>query len=163
MQFLPVDKALYHGAAVPLFLPAVTSFRVVDTLPGAEAGAQAPWTRSQLYLLTGLTEFTYLGVGEQGRLALARQLFQWGRVPQATREIEVLLALHPDDPDLLYDRGALAIAAGDGAGAQAVHARLAAMAVREVPPGAAAQALVDFEAAMARAGVARTPGETAAP
>ncbi len=151
VQFLPVDKALYHGAAVPLFFPAVTSFRVVEALPGPEAGLNAAWTRSELYLLTGLTEFTYLGRGLAGRREMARILFQWERLPESLREIDVLLALRPADPDLLYDRGILALVAKDAAGVQAIHARLAALAAAESPPGEAAEALGDFERVLARA------------
>ena len=153
VQFLPLERALYQGDALPLFIPAVTSFRFVDELPGPEAGSDAAWTQSELYLIAGLTDFTYLGRGEAGRRELARVLFQWGYPQRAMREMEVLLALHPDDPDLLYDRGALALAAQDLETVRAVAARLAALAAAEASPGAAAIALKDFEAAMEKAGL----------
>jgi len=149
VQFLPVDKALYQGAAVPLFFPAVTSFRVLSALPGVEPGADPAWQRSELYLLSGLTDFRYLGRGEVGRRELTRVLFQQRYLREAIREVEVLQALHPDDPDLLYDRGVLALVTGDAAGAEAIRARLAALAA--AAPDRAGQALRDFEAALARA------------
>lgn len=150
VQFLPVDKAFYQGAAVPLFFPAVTSFQVVNALPGAEFGADPAWQQSEIYLLSGLTDFQYLGRGEVGRRALARVLYQHRYLREAIREVEVLRALHPADPDLLYDRGVLALVAGDAAGAEAIRTQLVALAVAEAAPGSAAKALHDFEAASQR-------------
>lgn len=159
VQFLPVDKALYQGAAVPLFFPAVTSFRVVSALPGAESGADPAWQRSEIYLLTGLTDFAYLGRGEAGRRELARVLYRHRYLREAIREVEVLRALHPADPDLLYDRGVLALVAGDAAGAEGIHAELAALAAAEGAPGKAAQALRDFEATAQRLRAAGAGGQ----
>jgi len=161
VQFLPVDKALYHGAVVPLFFPAVTSFQVVNVLPGAEAGADAAWQQSEIYLLSGLTDFQYLGRGEVGRRTLARVLYQHRYLREAIREVEVLRALHPADPDLLYDRGVLALVAGDAAGAEAIRGQLVALAAAELTPGKAAQALHDFEAATQRLRAAGAGGQAA--
>ena len=66
-----------------------------------------------------------------------------------------MLTRHPQDPDLLYDRGVLALATGDGATAAAVGQRLRELVEAETTPGDAAAALRDYEAALRAGGQQR--------
>ncbi|MCB1162095.1 MAG: hypothetical protein H6693_01500 [Candidatus Latescibacteria bacterium] len=154
MLFFPVDKAFYGGRVLPVFFPKLRSWRVVEALPGA-ASPDTSWVNSEIYALTGTSDFLYLGRGELGRRRFTQLLFQWNYFPRAIREVEVMLTRHPQDPDLLYDRGVLALATGDGATAAAVGQRLRELVEAETTPGDAAAALRDYEAALRAGGQQR--------
>lgn len=153
VQFLPVTRATYQGKALRLFFPGLKGFAILPDLPGHEVPVQPPWEEAELFLLGGVTTFTYLGRGEAGRHALSRHFFQNRDLLRARREIEALLQRQPTNPDLLYDVGAIALAGKDLASLGEVWGRLQAQAAAEDPPGRAQAARRALELSLERAGV----------
>ncbi len=150
VQFLPVEKATYRGTVLPLFFPELESFVVMDDLPPE---GEIDWEDAELFALTGLTEFNYLGRGEAGRYALSRQFFARKDFERARREIELLLSRQPNDPDRLYDLGAIALVQGDLDVLRKSWAALRELASAETSPGSATAALRALAASVTRAGI----------
>lgn len=150
VQFLPVDRATYEGKVLPLFFPGLKSFVIVDDLP---IGTEIDWESAELFLLAGVTQFTYLGRGEAGRYALSRQFFRYEEYERARREIELLLERHPGDPDRLYDRGAIALAEGNLEVLADSWRALRRLASTESTSGNAVAALRALAASLTRAGI----------
>ncbi len=113
VRFLPIEKATYKGRVLPLFFPELKSFVIMPDLPEPDGPETVDWERSHLFLMSGVANFVYLGGGERGRHTLSRYFFQRKDYVRARREIEVLLARYPGDPDRLYDLGAIALAEGN--------------------------------------------------
>ena len=113
-------------------------------VPDFGVGEDFEWADRELYWTYGQGRMAYLGRGIMGRFQLSRLFFQQKDWTRARREIEFLLSRYPDDPDRLYDLGALALAEGKGEEAQRVLTRLTEMAAAEAEPGRATNALEDF-------------------
>ncbi len=149
VQFLPIEKACYEGRVLPLFFPAMKSFRILPDIPAPDSPVAVNWERSHIFLLSQVTNFHFLGTGEKGRQALATFFYQQKDYVRARREIEVLLELHPDR---LYDLEAIALAEGNREVVERVWGKLS-----EGDPETFTEARVKaaraFAAAMEQAGI----------
>jgi hypothetical protein len=152
IQFLPIEKASYQGRVLPLFFPALKSFRILPDIPAPDAPDALDWERSHLFLMSQVTNFRFLGTGEKGRHALSLFFYQQRDYVRARREIELLLERHPDDPDRLYDLGAIGLAEGNREVVERVWEQLSG-GDPETFTQARLEAARAFAAAMERAGI----------
>ena len=139
IRFLPVAAALRGGEALRVFFPRVEEARFLADVEEVE-----DWDRWRFYWTFGAGRMAWLGRGEAGRLALARLFYRHGSFRRAAREVDALLARHPGDADLLYDRAMLALRGGDRAGLDSLLAELRAAAAVESIPGPATRAYREF-------------------
>ncbi|MBN2171162.1 MAG: hypothetical protein JW819_07585 [Candidatus Krumholzibacteriota bacterium] len=139
VQFLPVAAALRGGEALRVFFPRIEEVRFPASVEEIE-----DWDRWRWYWTFGAGNMDWLGQGEAGRHALARLYYRYHAYRSAAREVDALLARHPGDADLLYDRALVALQAGDRAGLDELLAALRARADAESIPGPAARAYREF-------------------
>ncbi|MBK7703977.1 MAG: hypothetical protein IPI34_14370 [bacterium] len=150
--FLLAGRALDDGRSVPLFLPQVTSADLT-----VDIGATTAWRDRKLYLTRGEGQLHFLGDGPDGRRKLSAYFFRSGDLVRARREVLALLALAPDDPFLVGDLGAVALAQGRAAEADSILSRLDVLVGREASPGGAAASRDDLARRIA-AERGRAPG-----
>lgn len=137
--FLLAGRALDDGRSVPVFLPKVTSAELL-----VDIGEATPWRDRKLYLTRGEGRLHHLGDGPAGRRKLSAYFFRTGDLPRARREVGALLALAPDDPFLIGDLGAIALAEGRTAEADSILTQLDELVRRETVPGGAAASRDDL-------------------
>lgn len=130
--FLMVERALLEGRALKLFFPFVESvqFRTVT-------GEMTGWRNKHLYWTYGSGGMKYLGYGEEGLLKLIQFSMSAGEYDLADHEVRVMLAVHPNNPNLLYLLGEIALKRGDTVTLETMIEELERMAGGEHPPGSA--------------------------
>ena len=137
--FLLAGRALDDGRSVPVFLPRVTSAALV-----VDIGDHTVWWDRKLYLSRGEGRLHDLGDGADGRRKLAAYFYRTQDYPRARREILALMARAPNDPQLIGQLGAIALAQGLAAEADSILSRLDELARREAVPGGAAASRNDL-------------------
>lgn len=137
--FLLAGRALDDGRSVPVFLPEVTSAALI-----VDIGEDTVWRDRKFYLTRGEGRLHYLGDGLDGRRKLGAYFYRTQDHARARREVLALLAQAPNDPYLIGDLGAIALAQGRSAEADSILSRLAELVRREAVPGGAAASRDDL-------------------
>ncbi len=137
IQFLPVDRALLGGRALRLFFPDIDRVQFAYEFPEGDR-----WRRQQIWWTFGQGNLAPLGYGEQGRHVLARLFYEKGVPDRAVQQIRALVALHPEDPNLLYDLARLELGRGNQDAVREILETLKAIAES---PGAGENALRAYE------------------
>ena len=100
--------ALLDGDALELFFP-----RIESVYFEGPSGAVSNWPEMYIYGTYGVAEVIYLGFGEDGRKKFVSDLITVKMYERADREVDILLSLKIDSPELLLLKGQVALLRGD--------------------------------------------------